>query len=316
MSNFLFSVNATLPIFLVMAAGYCLRLGGLINDNFVTTLNSFNYKVTLPVLLFTDMAGADFFAVWDTKYVLFCFCATAVCFFAILLPAQRILRGRAVLGEFVQGSFRSSAAVLGLAFIQNIYGSATIAPLMILGSVPLYNVLSVCVLTFTDPENAGRIDAGRVRKALVGVAKNPIILGIALGFAASLLRLDFPVIVDKTLSYFAVLATPLALIGLGGGFEGRRALRQLKPTAVASCIKLVLQGLVFIPLAVALGFRDEKLIGLLVMLCAPTTASCYVMARNLHHEGVLTSSVVVATTFLSSITLTLWLYVLRTLGLI
>ena len=311
MQSFLFSINATLPIFFVMAIGYLLRRGGVLNASFVDTLNTLNYKVMLPVMLFTDMAGADFFAVWDTRYVLFCCGATLLCFFAILAVGWLFFRGKSLLGEFVQGSFRSSAAVLGLAFVQNVYGTSTIAPLMILGAVPLYNVLSVCVLTFTDPNNEGKADWKRILKALRGVVTNPIILGIAAGFAASLLRLDLPVIVDKTLNYFAIMATPTALLALGGGFEGKKALSQLKPTIAASFIKLIAQGLVLIPLAVWMGFRDEKLLGILIMLCAPTTVSCFIMAKNMHHEAVLTSSVVVTTTFLSSVTLTGWLYVLR-----
>lgn len=61
------------------------------------------------------------------------------------------LKDKDIIGEFVQGSYRGSAAVLGLAFIQNIYGKATIAPLMIIGSVPLYNILAVLILSFTGP---------------------------------------------------------------------------------------------------------------------------------------------------------------------
>ena len=49
-------------------------------------------------------------------------------------------RDRSIRGEFIQAAYRSSAALLGIAFIQNIYGDAGMAPLMIIGSVPLYNV--------------------------------------------------------------------------------------------------------------------------------------------------------------------------------
>ena len=85
---------------------------------------------------------------------------------------------------------------------------------------------------------------------------------------------------------------------------------------ITTALKLVIQPLIFLPLAVVLGFRNEMLIALLVMLGAPTTPSCYIMAKNLGHEGVLTSGVVVATTFLSSITLTMALFILKSLGLI
>ena len=180
--------------------------------------------------------------------------------------------------------------------------------------MPLYNVLAVCVLTFTDPENSGKPDLKRIGKAVRGVLTNPLIIGIALGFAASLLRLDLPKFADKTLGYFAGIATPLALLALGAGFEGRKALSGWKLTLAAGAIKLIVLGAVFVPVALAMGFRGEQLVGLFVMLCAPTTVSCYVMARNLHHEGVLTSSIVVSTTLLSSVTLTAWIWLLRSLG--
>ena len=73
---------------------------------------------------------------------------------------------------------------------------------------------------------------------------------------------------------------------------------------------------IFLPIAVAMGFRDDKLVAALTMLGSPTTVSCFVMARNMGHEGTLTSSTVMLTTGFSAFTLTLWLYVLKTLALI
>jgi predicted permease len=73
---------------------------------------------------------------------------------------------------------------------------------------------------------------------------------------------------------------------------------------------------VFLPLAAFMGFRDEKMVAILIMLGAPTTVSCYIMSRNMGHEGVLSSSCVVSTTFLSSVFITLWLFLLRNFGLI
>ncbi len=96
----------------------------------------------------------------------------------------------------------------------------------------------------------------------------------------------------------------------------KKALAKIKPTLICSFIKLVLQPAVFLPIAVCMGFRTDKLVALLIMLGAPTTVSCYIMAKNMHHEGILTSSVVVTTTFLSSITTTAWLYLLKSLQLI
>lgn len=315
MENLIFSLNATIPIFLVMVAGYIFRRIGMVDDGFVKVLNKFNYNVSLPLLLVTDIAAADFYEVWDTKFVVFCFGVTLLCISIIAVLATWLIKEKLILGEFIQASYRGSAAVLGVAFIQNIYGNSAIAPLMILATVPLYNVAAVIILAFTQPGNEG-IDKKTIKRSIKGIATNPIILGIFIGLVISVCRIDLPFIVDKTLNNFAVLATPLALIGLGAGFEGRKALARIKPTIISSLIKLFIMPLIFLPIAAALGFHDEKMVAILIMLGAPTTASCYIMAKNTGHEGVLSSSCVVSTTFLSSIFITLWLFLLKCYELI
>lgn len=315
MEQLLFSLNATIPVFLVMVLGYILKQLKVLDEPFIKTLNSFNYKVTLPVLVFRDIAESDFYSVWDTKYVLYCFFVTLICISVIWLLAGIFYKNKASLGEFIQASYRSSAAVLGIAFIQNIYGNSGMAPLMIIGTVPLYNIAAVLILSFTGPDAHG-LDRASLKASVKGILTNPIIIGILLGMLTSALKLSFPTILSKTINNISGLATPLALIALGAGFEGRKAIKQVKPTAVATLLKLVVFPCLFLPLAVALGFTGPKLVAILVMLGSPTTVSCYIMAKNMGHEGTLTSSAVVATTFLSSITLTFFLFVLRSMGLI
>lgn len=315
MEQLLFSINATAPIFFVMVIGYILRRAKMMDEPTIKTLNKLNYKVTLPALLFRDISQSDFSAVWDTKYVLFCFLVTLFTICAIWILAGLLFQNKDLLGEFVQASYRSSAAVMGVAFIQNIYGNSGMAPLMIIGTVPLYNVAAVLVLSFTGPDSHG-LNRQALKKSLLGIATNPIILSIFAGMLFSACRIDLPIMINKTIGNIASLATPLALLALGAGFEGRKAIKLVKPTTISALIKLVVLPAVFLPLAVLLGFRNEMLIALLVMLGAPTTPSCYIMAKNLGHDGVLTSGTVVATTFCCSITLTLALFILKSLGLI
>lgn len=321
MESLIFGLNATIPIFLTMVIGYLLKQFKIVDDHFIKILNSFNYKISLPMLLFLDLYQSDFYEVWDAGYVLFCFIVTLICIIVIWVITGIFCKDKTILGEFVQASYRGSAAVLGLAFIQNIYGKATLTPLMIIGTVPLYNFMAVLVLSFTDPAKLGsdgksKLDKAAIKNSIIQIATNPIIIGIILGLTASLIRLPIPPILAKTANNFAVIASPLALIGLGAGFEGKKALKKMKPTLIASFLRLLVQPAIFLPLAAYIGFRGEKMVALLVMLGAPTTASCYIMAKNMNHEGTLTSSVVVTTTFLSSITMTFWLYIMHSISLI
>lgn len=316
MENFIYSVDATFPIFLVMVIGYILKQIGMLNDNFVTVANRFNFKVTLPFMLFRDISGVDIRAVFDIRYVLFCALVSTACFWIIWGGVKLFLKDQSMRGAFVQASFRSSAAVMGLAFIQNMYGSSAMGPLMIVSAVPLYNIFSVIVLTFEGAHSGEGDPKQKVKDACINIAKNPIILGILAGLVVGLLGIDFPVIVDKTVNSVAQMATPLALITIGAGFEGRKALAKIRPTIAASMIKLVVQPLIFLPVAAWMGFRGEQMIAILIMLASPTTPSCYIMAKNMDNDGVLTASVIVMTTLLAAFTLTGWIFILKTVGLI
>ena len=316
MSDFLFSINVTFPIFLVMVIGWFLHQIGMLDEHFVTVANRFNFKVTLPFMLFRDISSVNIREVFDLKFVLFCAIASTVCFWAIWGAAKLFVKDDSIRGAFVQSSCRSSAAVMGLAFISNIYGKSAMGPLMIIGAVPLYNIYSVIVLTFEAQNEDGTRESGKIKEACVNIIKNPIIISIFLGMAVALAGIQFPTIIDKTINSVAQLATPLALIVIGAGFEGKKALAKIKPTAWAAAIKLVIQPLIFLPVAAYMGFHGEKMIAILIMLSSPTTPSCFIMAKNMKNDGVLTASVIVTTTLLSAFTLTFWIFLLRRFGLI
>ena len=175
--------------------------------------------------------------------------------------------------------------------------------------------MAVVVLSVMKPER-GTMNRELLIKTLKGIATNPIILGIAVGVVWSLLKLPIPEILGKTVKNVAVLATPLGLMAMGASFELKQAASQMKQAITASVIKLVILAAVFLPIAVHMGFREEKLVAILVMLGSATTVSCFIMARNMGHEGTLTSSTVMLTTLGSAFTLTGWLYLLKTLALI
>ena len=314
MENLIFSLNATVPIFLLMILGLLFHKIGWIDDVFAQKMNKFVFVVPLLVLVFSDLATVDFHEVWNMKFVLFCFLAT---FLSITLVSFMSLglKERALRGEFIQASYRSSAALLGIAFIQNIYGNAGMAPVMIIGSVPLYNIMAVVVLSFFKPGQKG-MDKALIKKTLIGIITNPIIIGIVAGLLWSALKLPMPVILHKAVSSIGGVATPMGLMAMGATFDIKKAFGKIKPTVIAAFIKLVGFVAVFMPLAVATGFRREKLIAILVMLGSATTVSSYVMAKNMGHEGVVSSSVVMLTTMCSAFTLTGWLYIMKCFGLV
>lgn len=313
MDSFIFSLNATMPVFLVIVLGYILKQLGLFTEEFCRVGNKYVFLVALPVLLFRDIAQTNLYTDFKLSFVLYCAGVTTVVFLGVWFLAAHILKDKSLVGAFAQASVRSSAAILGIAFVENMYGNAGLAPLMIVSAVPLFNIYSVIILTFSA--NGGQYGAEAIRKACINVLKNPIIIGIVLGLPFSLLRIDIPTIPLKMIESVGATATPLALLVVGAGFEGTKALAKIKPTLWATAIKLVILPAVFLPLAIALGFQGAELVAVLIMLGSPTTVSCYVMATNMGNDGELSTSIIVLTTLLSSVTLTGWIFLLRSMGL-
>lgn len=324
MQNLIFSLNATMPVFLMMCLGWFLRRIGLLDDVFASRMNRFVFRVALPVLLFQDLATEDFFSVWDPGYVAFCFAATLLSILLVTLCSLPI-RDIPARGEFIQASYRSSAALLGAAYIQNIYGNAGMTPLMIIGAVPLYNIAAVVILTLTaqQPDPASGPSAlpeahhsSIVLRTVRSIFTNPILVGIAAGLLWSLLRLPLPAIPAKVVGYVSATASPLGLIAMGASIDFHKIGGQMRASLTAVFFKLIGLEALFLPLAMVLGFRGEKLVAILVMLGSPTTVTSFVMAKEMGHDGALSSGAVMITTIISAFTLTFWIWLARSLGMI
>jgi predicted permease len=313
-SNLVFALNATIPLFIMIALGYFLKRVNILTDGFLAAANKFNFTITLPVLLFTDLASKNFRDTFDLKFVLFCAGSTTIGFFGAWILTKLFMKDKNSVGEFVQACYRSSTAVLGLALIQNIYGTTGMAGMMVLGAVPLYNVYAVIVLQTESPIN--KKGEKNIQRALKGIITNPILIGVILGLVASLINIKFPTIIDTSLNYVARIATPLAVICIGGEFSFKNAFKSLKKSSLAAAVKIILLPLVFVPIAILMGFYTDKLVAILVMLAGPTTPSCFIMAKQYGYEGTITSSAVVLTTLFSSVTLTLFIMILRSMGYI
>lgn len=315
LANLLYCLNATMPIFLMMVLGYIFRRINVISEQFTKEMNAFVFKIALPVLVFSELYKEDFADVWDTQFVIFCFGATfvSIVILAIITVMFKKIDDKA---EFIQASFRSSAALLGVGIVQNLYGDAGFVPLMIVGAVPLYNITAVVLLTVFKPGKKEKLSKETIKNTVYGIITNPIILGIVFGFLASIIKIPNPVIFEKSVHYIGNLATPLGLIALGASLDFKSIGKNIGTVVSATIFKLVIFCAMFLPLAIQLGYRRDKLLAILIMLGSPTTVSSFVMAKSMGHDGQTSAGVVMCTTLFSAFTLTLWLFILKTMELI
>ena len=314
LDNLMFSLEATIPLFLVMVVGWLLKNRGFINDEFVKVSNKLNFKVTLPCFLFLDMKNCNIRENFNGKYVLYCFLVTLFCILATWIYGRVFIKDKTIIGEFVQGSYRGSAAVLGIALIANVAGDVGMGPIMIVGAVPLYNIFAVIILAVENRSDKDRNIRVLIKQAVKGVCTNPIIISLFAGLAFSYVEVDVPGIANDAISCIARMTTPLALVCIGASFKGTTAIKMLGPTLTATLIKLIIQPMIFLPIAAKMGFGVAEMAAVLVMLGAPTTPSCYIMAKNMGHEGTLTASIVALTTLLSAFSVTFFVFIMKSVG--
>lgn len=314
MDNLLFSLNATLPIFMTMLIGFAIRNTKIMSGDFPDRLNSFVFHVLLPIQMFQSMYQVDVHAALDGKAIVFCIAVTLVSI-AISIGAAFTIKDRNLRAEFTQAAYRSNQAYLGVALIQNLYGDASSAmSLVLLGSVPLYNISAVVILTAMSP--AETLNKETLVRSLKGIAKNPIILGIAAGILWSLLGIPAPTALQRFTSSVAAASAPVALIALGCMIDLRQVSGCAKEALLCTFLKLVLFVAMFLPLAIYLGYRGEMLVAILIMLGSSTAISCFAMARNMGYAGTLTYSSVLLSSIGSAFTLSAAIYMLKSLALI
>lgn len=311
LNNLIFSITVVLPIFLVMFTGNRLKEQGFLTDDFLTVANRLVYFVCVPIKLMTDLWQveiAEGFSMTYGWYIVLALTANAGIAYGI---ARFLKMNPKKIGAFVQGSFRGNYVYVGLALLESITGTVDYCAHVVMAfSITTFSVVSTIALSPPMVEK----DFKSVLYALIKILKNPMIIGIALGLVLNGLQVPkFPLAL-KTLKYFAVLASPLALLSIGGSFKLQVSKINALIALVATGLKLVLFPLLALIGGVILGFSPIECMILFLIFGTPTAINSYIIALSMGGDGELASTIVMYTTLLSVITTTCFVFVFRLLG--
>ncbi|MBR1736138.1 MAG: AEC family transporter [Firmicutes bacterium] len=317
-NSFLFSLNSVLPIFIVIAFGYFLKSKNYLDDDTVTKINKISFKFCISTLLFNDVYTADMKSVFDVRLVMYAFISTLVIFFVLWGISALFIKEKKALGAFVQGCFRGNYAVIGIPLITSILGqgAASKAASVTIFVIPLYNILAVIILTVTSQEKTN--NKGSAVTVAKNIAKNPLIIGILLGFILSFFEIRLPEFAESSIGYIAKLAAPLALIAIGGRIDMKKMKDSFLLAATACFVKLVLIPCVFLMIAYyALGItQSDNMIVLYVLYACPSAINSAIMAEAMGSDGKLAANIVLLTTLLSVFTFTAGVTLFRMLGIV
>jgi predicted permease len=316
MNDFLFSLNVVLPLFMLIATGYVLKQLRFVSEAFLSDVNKFVFKFPLPLMLFQNIRNAfngSLITSFNTRLIFTAFIGIIIVIAILLILIPLFEKRRATTGSLIQGIFRSNFIIYGLPLATSMYGNDAIIPIsMLLGMViPVYNIAAVVVLTvFSETKSTSSISFSLIIK---NIFKNPLILACIAGFAAGWLHIQFPVFIDKPVDEISKIATPLALLVMGGLFEFKGLRNNFWTVFVASLSKLIFIPLVAMIVFVSMGFRELELAALLCLFATPTAVVSFIMAENMGCDGEISAHIVVMSTALSAITIFLFVFVLKSM---
>ena len=314
MENIILSFNVIAPLFFLMVIGYAIaNYTDLADKDLLKKANSLVFKVFLPCMLFKNIYQSNIREQMQGGLCFFAAGSLLLLFALLCLVVPKVVKKENQQGVVIQGIFRSNYVIFGVAVVENMYGSANTVTAAVLSAVlvPMYNFLAVIALSFFGGKRERDF-----KKVLVGILKNPLIIASVLGIIASLLGFKLPKAADTTLNDLAKLATPIAFLILGGDFDFSKVRGNLKTAGGVVAVKMVILPLIFIPMVVAMEYRNSDLLAALLAYQTPVAVSSYIMAQQAGADDQLAGQLVVFSSAVSIFTLFVTIFILRQMGLL
>ncbi len=311
LANLKISVNAVLPLFVIMAAGYAVKRAGLLRDKDVPRLNSLAFQVFLPCLLFYNIYVSDLSESVRPKLILFVVCGVFAVYLSALILVLAIEKEPEKRGVMIQGLYRSNYVVVGIPIAAALSGGGSlgVVTLLIAILVPIFNVLAVVTLAVFCGR---RVNVGGT---MVDILKNPLIISTALGLLIKWMGLTIPGFLFAAVKDMGAASTPLQLLILGAFFQIPGMKEHRKSLVVTVFGRLVVVPGLMLSAAAALGFRGVEFVALIGCFASPTATSSFVMTQQMGGDAGLAGDIVVLTSALCPFTIFGWAFLFKALGI-
>lgn len=310
MESLRIALEIVLPLFLLLVVGYVIKLTGLMNETSVRQVNGVIFKIFLPLLVFLNIYNTDLASSFDSRLLLFTVAGVALQFIIALCLVILLEHDNARRGVMLQGMFRSNFVLFGIPVSTALFGDAAagLAAILIAVIIPMYNVLAVVSL---ESFNGKKPNPAKI---LLGILTNPLIIASAVGILFVVFHIPLPKVLYKTVSDLSTIATPLAFVVLGASFNFGEVGPRARPLSLTLCVKLIAFPLLFLGLAVLLGFRGAHLAVLLTVFGSPIAVSSFTMAQQMGGDDKLAGQLVVFSSLLSVLTMFLLIFGLKELA--
>ena len=313
LESFMVAFNAVAPFLILLGIGFAAVRMKLTDRDFMNRLNTLNYKLFFPFLMFNNVYSAKPENMPSVKLMLTGVLSVSLLVVLLVIIVPKIVKENPRRGVIIQAIFRSNFIIYGIPLTTYVFGAerSSICGMMILIMVSLFNIAAVIVLEMF--REGGKVSA---KKLLLGIIKNPILQGCLVGLVFYLLQIRLPAFLATPVSSLAGLATNLALVILGASLKFEELRKNSRTISIVLLVRLILLPVIMVAFAYFIGLRGVELFLILMIFGTPVATSSYPMAQNMGGDGQLAGQLVFVSTVASLATIFIFIFTLSRLGLL
>lgn len=313
LESFQVAFNAVMPLLILLGIGWAAVRSGVTDRAFMNRLNTLNFKLFFPFLMFKNVYGAEPENLPTAALMITGVVSLLVVVALLVILVPRIVKENPRRGTIIQAIFRSNFIIYGIPLTTFVFGEgkASVCGIMVMIMVSMFNILSVIVLEYF--REGGKVRPGPL---LLGIVKNPLLQGCVAGLLCYLLGIKLPVFLKEPVFALGSMASTLALVVLGANLQFAELKKNGRTVTAVLLIRLLLLPLVMVPLGWLIGLRGVELFLILMIYGTPVATASYPMAQNMGGDGQLAGQLVFVSTVASLGTIFLFIFTMSRLGLL
>ncbi|WP_299816984.1 AEC family transporter [uncultured Jannaschia sp.] len=301
----------TVPVFLIIGAGYLSVWRKVFKQGHVDGLMVFTQHFAIPCLLFLAMVDLDLAEVFDWRLLVAYYSGSLVSFAAGVLGTVFWLKrgGEDAVAVGFAAMF-ANTVLLGLPIAERAFGTESLGSIYAIIALHAAFCYFVGVTGMELAQGGGQGPLGAARAVGWSMTHNPLMLGIALGLLVNLTGLPIPDPALEAVRLVARAALPAALFGLGGVLVQYRPEGDARGILLVCGIALILHPVWTYGAGRALGLETEQFRAAVITAAMAPGVNSYLFAA-MHGRAIrIAASSVLLATAVSVLTVSAWLLVL------
>lgn len=307
--NFLFAINAIAPLFLLVLLGRFFRVINIYDGQFIDGGYRFIFSILFPLSVFRGIYENDYYNIFNIELIWTVLIVLIVSAILSWLAVPLFEKDNNKKGVIIQSLFRNNCVLIGIPLGRNLFGEECVGIIsMVLAFyIPVVNMLSVLTLSYYS-----KMQRKSIKALLFSIIKNPFIISALTAIVLSVMRIQIPYIIDRVLKDISAIATPLALIFLGGSIElGSAFKKYANYIVIINLVKLIILPAIILMVSLFYGMRDIELVIMLSIFGSSTGVASHSMAMQMGLDHELAGVIVASTIMFSSFTLFLFVWLLK-----